>query len=74
MKYGVKYLLELLVSCRKNEKQADFQVLELFIAKKRDLSEKQIQLPLNAKFLARLQPCLKANKPKFRLPEYFEST
>jgi hypothetical protein len=56
---------EVLDSCRKNKKKiiADFNVLGLFIAKKHDLSEKKISachapvpLPLNAKFVPRLQP------------------
>jgi hypothetical protein len=58
---------EVLVSCREKLKFfiADFHVLELFMAKKHDLSDKKISvyhasltlpLPLNAKFVPRLQP------------------
>jgi hypothetical protein len=54
-----------LVSCREKFKKiiADFYVLGLFMAKKHDLSEKIFsvchapgRLPLNAKFVPRLQP------------------
>jgi hypothetical protein len=43
------------------KKIADFHVLGLFMAKKHDLSDKKISachapLPLNAKFVPRLQP------------------
>jgi hypothetical protein len=54
---------EVLVSCREKLKKiiTDFHVLGLFIAKKHDLGEKNFSvchapLPLNAKFVPRLQP------------------
>jgi hypothetical protein len=54
---------EVLVSCREKLKKiiADFHVLGLFMARKHDLSEKNFSvrhapLPLNAKFVPRLQP------------------
>jgi hypothetical protein len=58
---------EVLVSCREKWKKliADFHVLGLFMAKKHDLSEifysvchapGPLPLPLNAKFVSRLQP------------------
>jgi hypothetical protein len=51
------------VSRKMKKKIADLHVLGLFMAKKHDLSEKKISvchvplpLPLNAKFVPRLQP------------------
>jgi hypothetical protein len=67
-------------SVEKNEKFiADFHVLGLFMTIKHDLSEKKIvchpPLPLNAKFVPRLQPApLKARKLKLRLNESFGPT
>jgi hypothetical protein len=61
--YGIWGMREVLVSCREKLKKiiADFHVLGLFMAKKHDLSDKKISvchapLPLNAKFVPRLQP------------------